>query len=245
MRSVVGPSSFLTPVARTTVTSDVCRQLTSHLIRGDWAEGDRLPPERELCRQLGVGRASLREALKAMEVMGLIESRVGEGTFVRGRSEFLSQPLLWAIAGSEGTDVREIIEARITMETALAGLAAERATAEDLQQIGCHLDAMAAAPEDRDAFLRADVAFHLAIAEAAHNRILLNAVHLIRNLMQQWIAQALRSGADVAKEAMAQHEAIFLAIAKRNPAKARAAMELHLTRMSGPYQQAPSPSADR
>src|SRR5919205_4577340 len=93
-------SDFVTPVKRTTLTRDVCIKLIGHLIRGDWSTGDRLPPERELCQQLGVGRASLREALKALEIMGMIETRLGEGTFVCARSEFLSRPLLWAIAGS-------------------------------------------------------------------------------------------------------------------------------------------------
>src|ERR1700691_5827972 len=95
--------SFLTPVTRTTLTTDICRELVSHLIRGDWSEGERIPTERELCQQLGVGRASLREALKALEIMGMIEVRPGDGTFVCQRSEFLSRPLLWAIAGSAST----------------------------------------------------------------------------------------------------------------------------------------------
>ena len=85
-----GAGGFLTPVDRTTLTGDVCRKLISHLVRGDWAEGDRIPSERELCEMLGVGRASLREALKALEIMGMIEVRVGDGTFVcrRSRSSF-------------------------------------------------------------------------------------------------------------------------------------------------------------
>ena len=225
---------FITPVARTTVTADVCRKLTSHLIRGDWTEGDRLPPERELCRLLGVGRASLREALKAMEIMGLIEGRVGEGTFVRERSAFLAQPLLWAIAGSEGTDVREILEARLTIEVALAGFAAQRSTAEDLEKIEGSLNDMADALDAPAAFLQADVAFHLAIAEAAHNRILLNAVHLIRNLMRHWITEALRVEG-VAARAVEQHRTIYKAVSGRDAKKAQAAMAEHLRAMSEPY----------
>src|SRR4051794_14974245 len=97
-------SQIVTPVTRTTLTADICSRMVGHLIRGDWVEGEQLPAERELGQQFGVGRASLREAMKALEIMGMIESRVGEGTFVCRRSEFLSRPLLWAIAGSVGED---------------------------------------------------------------------------------------------------------------------------------------------
>ena len=220
------------------MAGDVCRLLISHLINGDWVEGDRLPPERELGRQLNVGRASLREALKAMEVMGLIESRVGEGTFVRSRSDFFSQPLLWAIAGGEVSDIREIVEARITIESSLAASAAERSTAEDIAEIGRYLDEMAAADGNRESFQQADISFHLAIANSAHNRILLNAVHLIRNVMQQWIGEALQTGSGIANQAVAQHEAIFMAIAKRDPEQARVTMERHLHSMSEPFLRA-------
>ena len=68
--------NFLTPVTRTTLTSDICTKLVNQLARGDWKEGDRIPSERELGHLLGVGRASLREALKALEIMGMIETRM-------------------------------------------------------------------------------------------------------------------------------------------------------------------------
>src|ERR1043166_5167036 len=100
---------FLTPVTRSTLTTDICHKLATHLIRGDWKEGERIPPERELCLQLGVGRASLREALKALEIMGMIETRLGDGTFVCPRSEFLSRPLLWAITGSRMDNTTELV----------------------------------------------------------------------------------------------------------------------------------------
>ncbi len=225
------PEEFLTPVTRTTLTADICRKLVSHLMRGDWIEGDKIPPERELCHKLGVGRASLREAMKALEIMGMIETRLGEGTFVCSRSEFFSRPLLWAITGSVRTQSHELVEARRLIEVEIAALAAERATPDDLGVIGKYLDAMESSLHNAALFLEADINFHLAIANAAHNRILLNALSLIRNLMRQWIAQALpKEGA--ARIALDHHNRIFTAIAKRNPAAARAAMQNHLDTMA-------------
>jgi GntR family transcriptional repressor for pyruvate dehydrogenase complex len=224
-------TEFLTRVDRTTLTADVCRKLMTHLVRGDWSEGERIPSERELCELLGVGRASLREALKGLEMMGMIEVRVGDGTFVCHRSEFLSRPLLWALTSSIPTDIRELVEARGVLEKELAELAAERANADDLAEIGKHLDAMETAVAEPVAFLEADLNFHLAIARAAHNRILLNAVQLIRNLMRQWMSQA-STVRGVPPLAVEQHRAIFLAIAKKNRAEARKQMASHLAAMA-------------
>ena len=227
--------NFLTRVPRTTLTADICRQMVSRLIAGDWSEGDRIPAERELCQRLGVGRAALREALKALEIMGMIEIRLGDGTYVCHRSEFLSRPLLWAIMGSNLSELRELVEARCLIEVELVGFAAERATAEDLKELGSHLDRMEASLADFNAFLAADLHFHLAVGQAAHSRILRNALELIRNLMRNWIGESLKRDG-VALEALNHHKQIFLAIAKKNPERARASMRKHLEIMAGHLQ---------
>ena len=205
--------------------------MVAHLLRGDWSPGEQIPPERELCQQLGVGRASLREALKALEIMGMIETRLGDGTYVCERLEFLSRPLLWAITSSSEAEVQELVEARKPIEVELAGLAAERATSADLKEIGVHLDQMEVSLHDGEQFLRSDIAFHLAVAQAAHNNILMNVLLLIRNLLQNWIGSTLKI-AGVVQKALEQHQSIFLAIAKKNPAAARSAMQNHLQEMA-------------
>jgi GntR family transcriptional regulator, transcriptional repressor for pyruvate dehydrogenase complex len=233
----------LTPVVRTTLTADIYRKLVGHIIRGVWKPGERIPAERQLGQQLGVGRASLREALKALEIMGMIETRLGDGTYVCKRSEFLSRPLLWAITSSSQTEVHELVEARRLMETELAGLAAQRATAEDLQAIGKHLDEMEQSKDSPLEFMQADIEFHLAVGQAAHNSILLNALHLIRNLLQDWIKSSLQMGG-VATTALEHHQAIFLAIAKKNVPAARAAMQKHLEEMARVFLEAQQKNAE-
>jgi GntR family transcriptional repressor for pyruvate dehydrogenase complex len=234
----------LTPVTRTTLTADIYRKLVSHIIRGVWKPGTRIPAERQLGQQLGVGRASLREALKALEIMGLIETRLGDGTYVCQRSEFLSKPLLWAITSSSETEVYELVEARKLIETELAGLAAERATADDLKEIGKHLDRMERSPQAPSELLQADIEFHLAIGEAAHNSILMNALNLIRNLLQEWIGRTLQEPG-VYTRALEHHKAIFFAVAKKNVPAARAAMLAHLEEMARLYIQAQDKQKDQ
>src|SRR5213082_1790216 len=92
MPGLAKASPAIAPLARTTLTASAFEQLISYVVNGAWKAGDRIPPERELCQQLGIARTSLREALKAMELIGMLDSRVGDGTFVCPRSEFLSRP---------------------------------------------------------------------------------------------------------------------------------------------------------
>jgi GntR family transcriptional repressor for pyruvate dehydrogenase complex len=225
------PTDGLTPVVRTTLTADICRKMVSQLIRGTWGEGERIPAERELCQKLGVGRASLREALKALEIMGMIETRLGDGTYVCKRSDFFSRPLLWAIASSSEADARELIEARMLIEVELAGLAAEHATMENLKEMGENLNQMEKAKKNPEEFVQADVNFHLAIGRAASNSILMNALHLIRNLLQQWILSAV-TVKGVPEKACAQHKRVLLAIKNKDGVAARKEMRKHLHDMA-------------
>jgi GntR family transcriptional regulator, transcriptional repressor for pyruvate dehydrogenase complex len=163
--------------------------------------------------------------------MGMIEIRLGDGTFVCRRSEFLSRPLLWAITGSVASEAQELVEARRLIEVELVGFAAERSTADELKEVGTYLDIMEAKLGDRTAFEEADINFHLAVGKASHSRILQNALQLIRNLLHEWIGETLtRPG--VPEEALDHHKQIFLALAKRNPDRARAAMRMHLDTMA-------------
>jgi len=215
------------PLVRTTLTESAFEELISHVVSGDWKAGDRIPPERELCQQLGIARTSLREALKAMELIGMLDSRVGDGTFVCARSEFLSRPLLWAFTGTDRAELTDIMEARECVERDLAGLAATRASGAELEAIAASLGSMKASLAKGESILEADMAFHLAIAEAAHNQVLKNAVQLLRNLIRQWIVLKLMIPGVPAK-VLKQHEKIFKAIRAKDAAAARKAMWDHL-----------------
>ena len=217
----------ITPVVRTKLTSSVFEQLLSYVVGGSWKPGDRIPPERELCQQLGIARTSLREALKAMELVGMLDSRVGDGTFVCPRSEFLSRPLLWAFTGTDHEELQEIMEARTIIEESLAGLAATRGTAEEIEKIGHAVQQMRDSIARGDSTLDADMAFHLAVSAAAQNGVLTNAVRLLRNLMRQWINYKLLIP-DIPEIVLKRHVAIYRAIAARKPNAARNAMRFHL-----------------
>jgi GntR family transcriptional repressor for pyruvate dehydrogenase complex len=215
------------PLERTTLTAAAFEQLISNVVNGSWKAGDLIPPERELCLQLGIARTSLREALKAMELIGMLESRVGFGTMICPRSEFLSRPLLWAFTGTDHTELSEIMEARGLLERDLAGLAAERASDEEIAAINQTLQLMAKKIEDNEPVLDVDLAFHSAIAQAAHNAVLGNAAQLLRNQMKYWLDLKLRLP-HVPESALKLHQSIYEAILNRDPESARRLMWNHL-----------------
>jgi GntR family transcriptional repressor for pyruvate dehydrogenase complex len=217
----------VTVLPRTTLTEAAFEQLIAYVVNGTWKAGDRLPPERDLCQQFGIARTSLREALKAMELVGMLDSRVGDGTFVCPRSEFLSRPLLWAFTGTDHNELKEIMEARTIIEENLAGLAAERASVEEIAKIDLAVRLMRESIEAGTSILDADMSFHLAVASAAHNEVLKNAVQLLRNITRQWLFYKVLIP-NVAPTVLKRHEAIYRAIAAHKPNAARSAMRKHL-----------------
>jgi GntR family transcriptional repressor for pyruvate dehydrogenase complex len=212
---------------RTTLTEAAFEQLIEYVVKGTWKAGDRLPPERELCQQFGIARTSLREALKAMELVGMLDSRVGDGTFVCPRSEFLSRPLLWAFTGSDHDELMEIMEARSVIEENLAGFASRRASPEQLERISTAIEQMRQCIAAGTSILEADMSFHLAIADAARNEVLRNAVQLLRNITRQWLSYKVLIP-NVAPSVLQHHEAIYSAIAAHDADAARTAMRIHL-----------------
>jgi GntR family transcriptional repressor for pyruvate dehydrogenase complex len=215
------------PIQRTTLTEAAFEQLISQVVNGHWKPGDRIPAERDLCQQLGIARTSLREALKAMELVGMLNSRVGDGTFVCPRSEFLSRPLLWAFTGMDHEELHDIMESRLVIEESLAGLAAERGSDEQIKRVAEAVQLMRDSIARNESILEADMAFHLAVSTAAQNELLRNAAQLLRNLMRQSIYHKLLIP-NIAQSVLKGHMAIYSAIAHRSPAAARRAMRRHL-----------------
>lgn len=223
---------MLEPVGRSgTLTEAIAGQLIQLIMNGDYKPGERLPSEFELAARFKAGRGAVREALKALSIVGLVRVMRGKGTFVSGRETFLTRPLSLGVKADTG--LRRLIEARKLVEVELAGLAAERANEDQIRAIETCLVRMRTSiePEQSEEYLDADVGFHFGIAAAADNFILSQFMTLIRNLMQQWISESL-SLAGVAIESLRQHRRILAAIRNHKPAAARRAMEKHISAMA-------------
>jgi GntR family transcriptional repressor for pyruvate dehydrogenase complex len=195
---------------------------------GQYTPGDKLPSERVLREELGVGRSTVREALSALEALGLIELQQGRGAFVRGdRSEEATPPFAdWP--RSYAWEIEDIVDARLAVEPRAAGLAALRRTSADLDTLRRHLDDFTAAVAENDlsSLVLADVAFHDAIAECA-NAIFIS---MLRSLRVQGIKSRHTSLARTERwtRVARRHESIYDAIAAGDAHAAAARMERHL-----------------
>ena len=215
------------PIKSTRIYEEIVRQVKALIAEGRLKSGDQLPPERDLAAQFKVSRTSVREALRTLESLGLIEIRPGEGTFVREVSvESLIEPLAHVIL-SQREAVGELFEARRLLEPALAGLAARRATQDDLHEMERILEDQAKEVAAGLTGLAQDAAFHAAIATSVRNRAITRIVNALMDLLTQSREESLQTPGRPTRSHQ-DHRRILDAIGRRDEAGARRAMLDHL-----------------
>ncbi|MEM1265414.1 MAG: FadR/GntR family transcriptional regulator [Pseudomonadota bacterium] len=206
---------------------DIARRLASDIEAGRYRSGERLPPERELAQSLDVSRTTVREALLALEIMRLIDIRVGAGVFVLDEA----QRGATATLAPDTTPPSDVLAARRLIEGETAALAAELATEEQIEEMRRANDRMAATIDAVDIFDAADARFHDLIARAAGNDALTGFVaHLwwMREgeMWAKWYDQT--RSPDNRRRSVEDHRMILRAITRRSPGTARTAMQSHL-----------------
>jgi GntR family transcriptional repressor for pyruvate dehydrogenase complex len=178
------------PSTRVSLSAKIADELRSRITQGALQPGDRLPGHRDLAASYGVSLGAAREAISILIGDGHVETRAGRGTYVAERTPSLlrdGNPV-------SRKDIEELIEARELLGLSMAGMAAERASAEDIEQLRRAVARMQALASDAAAYPEADLAFHLALARAARNRFLLNIVHDLRALLRTDIELAAAAG---------------------------------------------------
>ncbi|WES63088.1 FCD domain-containing protein [Microbacter sp. GSS18] len=214
-----------------TPVSEVARRLMDLFTSGSIEPGTRLPPERQLALTLEVGRSAVREALAALEILGIVDVRPGSGTYLRGTaSDLLPQTLRWGLLIGRKSTV-ELLELRSGLEIYVARLAASRATAADLDALSSTLDRMRAGTDNLKALARADLDFHTALSAAAGNDTLVDLLAVVRSLLQVYADRAVQDEAS-ARAAIAEHQAVFAAVSAHDENEAAAAMAEHMTTAS-------------
>jgi GntR family transcriptional repressor for pyruvate dehydrogenase complex len=222
-------SPLPSPVARTRLYEQVAEQITRWVAEAGLGAGDRLPPERELAVQLGVSRATLSQALVALEVVGVVAVRHGDGTVLTG-AQPAAAPVLSAIR-AHADRLPEVIDARDALETKIARLAAERRTEDDLVAIRDALDAMAADIDAGGRGVEGDELFHGAVTRAAHSRLLAEMMATIGELIRESRIESL-SQPERPRNSLAGHRAVADAIAAGDADAAARAMHEHITMVS-------------
>jgi GntR family transcriptional repressor for pyruvate dehydrogenase complex len=206
----------------------IVQQIEESITTGRLKEGDQLPAERELAHQFGVSRTAVREAVKALREKGLVEAYPGKGTFItNGTARSIRQTLdrMIKIGQPEGT--ASLAEVREILEPDIAALAATRADEENLAAMREAIVVMDTARQDADAFIEADLDFHLALAEAASNPLILSLIDSIVGLLRE---QRMRTFyVDGGPErGQYHHKRILEAVEHRDSQGARDAMRAHL-----------------
>lgn len=207
----------------------VAEQLTRLVRDGTIKPGERFPAERELAERLGVSRPTIREAMIAMELAGIIEIRTGSGIYVTKTKPALEINELEA--GDRGVGPFEILEIRYMIEGEACALAAARITDEQIQQLKATLVEMEEEEKQADASEKADWKFHSIIAEACQNSaiyIVINWLWELRNQSELSLAYLERLRKEGVHPSINDHRRILDALEKRDPEKARVAMKMHI-----------------
>jgi GntR family transcriptional repressor for pyruvate dehydrogenase complex len=227
LKLVAGLEPLSEPSGRKTASELVVQRILDLVRAGHLAAGDKLPPERDLAVQLDVSRPTVREALRALSILGVLEIRHGGGVYVTSleASELLS-PLDFFVS-LNAQNMSELFDARIQYEPMIAGLAAERLTDAALTRLQELVDDQIANPEDLELFHDTDVELHKTILEASGNLFLTRIGKLLQVLGDQG-RQAFQKRMSIRGQSIEDHKAIMAALHARDPEAARRAMRQHM-----------------
>ncbi len=231
-------------VDRSTLPEEIASRLLDLIRAEQLRPGDKLPPERELAAEMHVSRPVLREALRALAIMNVVEIRQGAGTYITALEPQALVSHLEFVFSKDPVALAQVIETRRVIEVGNVRLAAQRITPDELAELAALLKRLRAAVDDADRFAELDITFHDAVAAAAGNFLLVQFMRIINTLGK---VSRERTGAASAtrRRALKDHEAILATLRAHDPAGAAAAMEAHLTHVEAALATAMSPAASR
>ncbi|MEZ5426910.1 MAG: FadR/GntR family transcriptional regulator [Pyrinomonadaceae bacterium] len=212
-----------------TTAEEVVVRLRDMIQRGELEPGDKLPPERDLAKLLGVSRPTLRAGIRSLTTVGILQSRQGAGTFVakaEGSPTLDSSPLRM-MAALHGFTSDEMFEARLSLEMSIAALAADRVTSEQMTQMAEEVTGMYASLDEPEQYLVHDMRFHQIVAAASGNRILTSLMNMVATILFETRSKTVHRALDL-KESAEQHHQIYRAIRAHDSEAARQAMRNHL-----------------
>jgi GntR family transcriptional repressor for pyruvate dehydrogenase complex len=214
----------------------IVQQIEDSILKGTLKTGDQLPAERDLAQRFGVSRTAVREAVKALREKGLVEAYSGRGTFITdGTSQAVRQSLDLMVKIGQPEGSQYLAELRAILEPEIAALAAARAQESDMTTMREAVAVMDRAGRDPDAYIEADLDFHLSLAEAAANPLILSLIDSIVGLLREQRMKIFKVEGGP-ERGQFHHKRILEAMEQRDPEKARDAMRAHLDQVRGDSQ---------
>jgi DNA-binding FadR family transcriptional regulator len=220
--------NMLKPIKKESVRGQVSWQLRDQILRRNWPPGSKLPSENELSQTMGVSRVSIREGIQQLVSLGIVETRHGEGTFVReldGQAQFnalIPQLML------EDIDILHVLEYRRIVEKGAAALAAERASEQDLAEMEAVYEHMVQVRDDVAEFSRADLEFHLVLAKATGNPIIIKVNNVLRTILEVSMENIVETLG--MEDGLHYHRLIIGAVRARDARAAESIMQEHVDR---------------
>ncbi len=220
-------TSVIEPIKKSAISEEISSQLLSMIREKQLSPGEKLPPERELAAMLNVSRPSLREALRALAIMNVIEMRQGDGTYITSLEPDLLVEHLDFVLSLDDSTFLQLFEARKIVEVGIASLAARRITDRQIQELEAVQTKSLSSADDYDAFLAVDLELHDIITHAAGNPFL---KRFLTSLSRISLASRKRTVTipGVSRQAAVDHQAIIAALKDRDPEAASRAMLIHL-----------------
>lgn len=209
----------------------IVKQITNLIREGTLNPGDQLPAERELAQQFGVSRTAVREAVKALRQKGLVAIHPGRGTYITDvfdtATGVVRDSLEMMVQTGLNTGLDDLLQVRLLLEPGIAALAAEKATEKEIETMQQLILKMDLAIHDQEAFVEADLEFHLQLAKASRNSLIPILIDPVIDLLREQRMRIfeVRGGAE---RGQFHHRKIFEAVKHRNPEAARLAMAAHL-----------------
>lgn len=220
-------------------STEITRHLLKYLLSGDLTPGERIPSERQLAEALEIGRSGVREAIKSLCLLGLLEVRQGDGTYLTGStSDLLPDVIEWGLLLGERR-ILDLVEVRSELEVFIAELAAERRTPEQAAALSETVEMMYGAGGDGERHIELDVQFHRILAESTANKVLVSLSHSFSSLLRAWSARCVRAESDVSALAD-EHAAVARAIDSGSGKAGRAAMTIHMAKAAARLNALPS-----
>ena len=224
-------SQLLTPIKKTRVAEEVADRIRVLMLDGTFPAGEPLPSERHLAERFGVSRGSIRDALRTLETIGLLETRHGQGTFPHELSvDRLVAPLASVMAYRSDLQ-NELLDVRRMFEPAVARAAAIRATEEDLADLQRLLDAQRQKLKSGQSAIAEDTAFHAILARSTRNRVVMSIMATLNDLLVESRTHSLEQKGRPARS-IDGHEAVVAAVRRKDPEGASQAMYNHIDQIA-------------
>ena len=214
------------PIKKVNISDQVYDQLKEQLINGVWKQGDKIPSENELVALFNVSRVTVRHALSKLITLGLLETKLGEGTYVKevNPGVYMKEMIPYIILNKES--IREVLEFRLVIETETAGIAAERITDADILRLEKCLERMINFKDVLDKYVYEDLHFHMIVAKSTKNSLIIQVNNIVREIIRGTIKNVTEEiGSEVG---LKYHKLLIEAFKQRDAEMAKKMMCEHL-----------------